>query len=304
MAKLLVALLVLLLGAGYWAFGSPALPNSPGYDLPIDDMREQAWEYGTADEVIVHVVSEGTMPVFVGTAWGGFDDEPRVYTAFEIRAGKKRLVVDAPHTEELHALVPGAGTYHSERFAALERAMADSNMIVLTHTHGDHVAGIPFGTEPEATSSKLFLNTAQHELLAAMGMPEEPSIRAMGFPAELLSEAKRLKDKPWQWLAPGVALISAPGHTAGHQILYVVTENHELLLLGDLVWTLDNITEGRTRPRLVSKLVIGEDTDAVADQLAAVIALAESSPEILMLPSHDPLALAKAHRAGAIRLAE
>jgi glyoxylase-like metal-dependent hydrolase (beta-lactamase superfamily II) len=265
-------------------------------------MREQAWEYGSADEVIVHVVSEGTMPGFVGTAWGGFENEPRVYTAFEIRAGQKRLVVDAPHTEELHALVPGAGAYHPERFAALESAMADSNMIVLTHTHGDHVAGIPFGTEPEATASKLFLNTAQYELLAAMGMPEEPSIRAMGFPTELLSATKRLSDKPWQWLAPGVALISAPGHTAGHQILYVATENHELLLLGDLVWTLDNITEGRTRPRLVSKLVIGEDTDAVTEQLAAVIALAESSPDILMLPSHDPVALHRALQAGAVQL--
>ena len=303
MAKVLVVIVLLLIGTGYWAFGSPALPDEPDFRLPIAELREQAWEFGNANAVVVHVISEGTMPGFVGTAWGGLDDQPRVYTAFEIQAGKKRIVIDAPHSEALHELVPGAGAYYPARFAALQSVMADSSVILLTHTHGDHMAGIPFGRSPDALASKLFLNPAQYDLLAAMGMPEEPSIRAMGFPKALLGATRRLSEQPWQWLAPGVALINAPGHTAGHQIIYVALPDNELLLLGDLVWTLDNVTEGRTRPRLGSKLIIGEDTTAVADQLAAVIDLAESAPEILLLPSHDPDALEAAVTSGAVTLA-
>ena len=101
-----------------------------------------------------------------------------------------------------------------------------------------------------------------------------------------------------------MALISAPGHTAGHQIVYVSLPDHELLLLGDLAWTLDNVAKERTRPRLISQLIIGEDADLVTDQLAAVIALADTTPEVLLIPSHDPVAIAHAQRAGALRLAE
>ncbi len=298
--RILLAAILALLATLYWGLSAPSLPAAPEFRIPLAELRSQAREQGYADSVRVHVIAEAAMPAFVSTAWGGTHQNQRVFTAFEIFSQGRRIIVDAPHPPELHDVVPGAGEYFPDSFDAFQASLQQADRVIISHVHGDHVAGIPFGSDPAATARKLSLNPAQKSALAAVGLPVEPTIRDMGFPPALLAATQTLSQQPWQWLAPGVAVISTPGHTPGHQVVYVATAERELLLLGDMLWTLENIEKGRSRPRLISSVLIGEDAGQVSDQLAAIIKLSEQEPGILLVPSHDAAAVQQAIAAGAL----
>jgi len=300
--SIFAALLLILASAGFWAFSSASLPENPKFQIPLEALRSEVSKVGHADSVTVHIVAKAALARFINTAWNGFGAEERVYTAFEVKAGGETVMIDVPHPERLHALVPGATDYFSARYPVLQQAVEASDRIVISHVHGDHLAGIPFGDDPAAWAAKTYLNAAQYTSLEAMGIPTEPNIREMGFPPELLSRTKRLVDTPWQFIAPGVAVIAAPGHTPGHQIIYINTGTHEFLLLGDEVWTMENIRLKRSRPRIISKYIVEEDVAAVVDILAAILKAKEANPELILLPSHDEAAVLAAAKSGALML--
>jgi len=300
--RILAALLLIAGSGGIWAFSSASLPENPQFDLPIEALRAGASDSGYADSVTVHIVAKAELAHFINTAWNGFDPEQRFYSAFEVRTGGETILIDVPHPERLHALVPGARDYYTDRYPALQQAVKRSDRMVISHVHGDHVAGIPYGDDPEAAATKTYLNEAQFAAFEEMGVPTEPNIREMGFPAALLAKTKRLDNAPWQFIAPGVAVIKAPGHTPGHQIIYIATREHEMLLLGDEVWTMENIRLERSRPRIISKYIVEEDTEAVVDILAAIIKTKKSNPGLILLPSHDEAAIVAAAKSGALTL--
>ena len=299
----LIVVALLLVALFYWAFSSPALPGTPRFTIPLEALRAHVAAHGNADQVTAHQVAEAAMPAFVSTAWSGFESERRIYTAFEVETGGETIMIDAPHPEPLHSVVPGAGAYFPDHYKTFEAALEKSDRVIISHIHGDHVAGVPFAADPLVAARKLYLNQAQHSLLAARGTPDEPDVRNMGFPIDLLEATQKLKDADWQFIAPGVAVIANPGHTPGHQLVYIATETFEILLLGDLVWTLENVSLERSRPRIIGRLIVGEDTAAVADQLAAVIQTARANTGIILIPSHDPVALDAAAAAGAVTMA-
>jgi glyoxylase-like metal-dependent hydrolase (beta-lactamase superfamily II) len=102
-------------------------------------------------------------------------------------------------------------------------------------------------------------------------------------------------------IAPGVVLIRAPGHTPGSQIIYVKCEDgRELLFVGDIGWSLRNIETGKGRPRLLSAFMLKEDRDRVFGQLAALKALHEAEPDLLIIPGHDIAAIDALIAAGAM----
>ena len=93
-------------------------------------------------------------------------------------------------------------------------------------------------------------------------------------------------------IAPGVVLISAPGHTPGSQMIYVKREDgREVLFTGDIGWLMRNIETGKGRPRALSQFMLNEDRDAVFAELATLKALHAAEPNLIMVPGHDSAAI-------------
>jgi len=85
-------------------------------------------------------------------------------------------------------------------------------------------------------------------------------------------------------LAPGIALIKAPGHTPGSQMVYVVLESgQEFLLIGDTAWHMDGVrlVKGKDAPW------INEDAETVLNQLRWLNELSRVAPGLLLIASHD-----------------
>ena len=91
-------------------------------------------------------------------------------------------------------------------------------------------------------------------------------------------------------LAPGVVIAPSPGHTKGSQVVFVTLQNgRELLLIGDIVWAISNISDLKIRPRLTQAIVFdpNEDRSAIKQQVRALHDLSENEPDLVIMPAHD-----------------
>jgi glyoxylase-like metal-dependent hydrolase (beta-lactamase superfamily II) len=282
----IVAILVVVLGAGYYWFiyDSSAPSSPPAFALDMERVRALAAEPAgeRATEIRILTIAEGSFPrtaVVAGEGWDGF---PLTMVSYQLVFPDQTIVVDTG-IEEAGATGFGA-TWHADNWAAMQSAMAGASQILITHEHPDHIGGILGATDADAIVPRLSLTVEQ---IASTG-------RYAGFsvPPPVLAEAQPVAYDDYFALAPGVVLIKAAGHSPGSQMIYVALQNGaEYLFVGDIGWSLRNIEEVRGRPRLVSQLMLNEDRDRVFGQLQALHDLHATEPALIMVPGHDQVYL-------------
>ena len=203
-------------------------------------------------------------------------------TAFQAYYPSGSVMIDAGMDHDVHRFY-GFGRdepYWPDRNDIVQTALRQANLIVVTHEHGDHVAGVLRSAHREEIAGKTILNRAQVATLTTS--PQLPEIRLTEEEAldYILVDYEMLLP-----VAPGLVLIRAPGHTPGHQIVYVhVREGVEYLLIGDIGWSLDNVTELKLRPEATINR-INEDPEALLAQLRWLNGILQEG--ILVVPSHD-----------------
>src|SRR5436309_13388512 len=118
--------------------------------------------------------------------------------------------------------------------ASIGVAPADVTHVLITHPHGDHIAGATVERDgrrvPRFPNARHLLGRADFEAAAraepgSMAAQELGSLREQGVLAPAEAE---------QEVAPGVALIHPPGESAGHSIVRVRSGGQSFYFLGDL----------------------------------------------------------------------
>ncbi|WPB76153.1 MBL fold metallo-hydrolase [Archangium violaceum] len=247
-----------------------ALSTSTGEPLPTEFRRI--------------VVGEGTMPELALVAGRFLGTRSAVYQAHQILYGDGRtVIVDAgSDAETLERNMPGS-RLHADNYARLQEAMRRADAIVLTHEHFDHSAGIAHSPYLDEVAPRAMLTEAQLH-----GRDPERA----GFTAEVVGRLKPLHYERMHLLRPGIVLVRAPGHTPGTQLVYVrLADGREFLLVGDIAWHQDNILLPRMHPRLVNWM-LGEDAEAMANQLRYLHDLQRTTPELNLVVAHDATQMA------------
>ena len=202
-------------------------------------------------------------------------------TVFQVVYRDGYVMVDSGMDEQVHKFF-GRGTvepYYPDQAKQVDQALVGAKSIVMTHEHGDHVAGVIRGPFANQLARKTVLTHAQVQTLETN--PQMPEIK---ITPEIAARYLVVDYEKYFPFAPGMALIKAPGHTPGSQMVYVVLESgREYLLIGDTAWHMDSVRQlkGKDAPWIT------EDEDSIMAQLKWLNELAATEKNLFVVASHD-----------------
>lgn len=173
----------------------------------------------------------------------------------------------------------------ADQFETVGYDMNSLRAILLTHSHWDHVSGLPdFPGVPVwvTPQEREFISKGGH---GQFGKPftgiryNEYGFEGgpyLGFPAshDVYGDGS-------------IVIVPAPGHTPGGVIIFVTLYNGKrYAFVGDLVWQLEGIALREERPWITRKLA-DSDAEGNRENLLRMIALKERLPDLIIVPAHD-----------------
>lgn len=214
----------------------------------------------------------------------GGDDRPVTMprTAFQVVYPDCTVMIDAGLDRETHdsfSTPDKREPYFPDQFAKLQRALDAARMIVLTHFHADHVAGVTRAANFDALAAKTFISVATAQCL--LNTPHKPHL---AMTAEQINQFNIFDYGQYYPVAPGMVLIKAPGHSVDHQMVYIaLASGREVLHSVDVGWVLDNIAQikGKAAPW------VKEDVPAVIGQLRWLNGVLNNEKNVTLLVTHD-----------------
>jgi len=175
-----------------------------------------------------------------------------------------------------------------EQLRALDVDPSQVERVVMTHLHVDHTSGMRLLGNAEFACAREEWAGTRERLAARNGyvrhhLPPESRMQLVDFHRD--SEPYGPFATTIDLLGDGsVRLVFTPGHTAGHMsVLVRLAHGAQVLVVGDAAYTLRNI-EQEILPMLTA------DDEASMRSMREIKAFAQSEPEAIVVPSHDPSA--------------
>jgi glyoxylase-like metal-dependent hydrolase (beta-lactamase superfamily II) len=157
----------------------------------------------------------------------------------------------------------------------------DVDMVIITHVHDDHIGGtVTADGEPAFPNARYVVNRLDLEWLRALAREDEDN-RAVwdGLLAPLESGGVLRAIDGHHELASGIRIRHLPGHTPGHQIVYVDGGDASLIVSGDTINHPAQLHD--------ASLATGPDEDAaVAANARAALIREVTDTDRVLAPTH------------------
>lgn len=154
-----------------------------------------------------------------------------------VKSGNELLLLDSGANEQ--TLGPGAPRLGGRLIATLALVGIKPEAItgvILSHFHGDHIAGIANGNAPAFPNATVYIPEPEQAFLdnAPAGTPLDAQIQ--NAKAKLAVVQDRVKTyKADAEVLPGLLAVATPGHSVGHTSLLLNSDGQELMYAGDAV---------------------------------------------------------------------
>ena len=213
----------------------------------------------------------------------GAPREPSIQarTAYQVVYPDGAIMIDSGMDLQVHKFF-GRGVeepYFPEQEQKVERALASAKAIVVTHEHGDHIAGVIRSRAFATLAPKTTITRIQAQSL--MTSPQMPEIKLSADQVQRFNVVEYETVRPF---APGMALIRSSGHTPGSQMIYLVLQSgKEYIFAGDVAWHMDGVRQvrGKDAPWIT------EDEPNMTAELAWLNGIMRNEPNIAIVISHD-----------------
>jgi glyoxylase-like metal-dependent hydrolase (beta-lactamase superfamily II) len=281
-----VCLSVVLAASAVLASFAQSVQNQPAHSawsVQLDQIRRVAGMIPGRRALRVNVLKFAESRRSKKFSVQGAPDEPSVQarTVFQVVYADGTLMIDSGMDEQVHRFF-GRGViepYDSDAAKQVERALRNARAIIITHEHGDHVGGVIRTSFLDELAPKTLLTRAQVEALETN--PQMPEIK---ITPDMTSRYNVVDYEKYLPFGPGLALIKAPGHTPGSQIVYVALESgREYLFIADTAWHMDGV-----------RLIKGKDAPWIQEEGAALLAqlkwlneLYRTEKNLFIVASHD-----------------
>ncbi|GHV68589.1 MBL fold metallo-hydrolase [Bacteroidia bacterium] len=146
---------------------------------------------------------------------------PMATNTFLIRTGKKNILLDAGYGKKLF-----------QNLASLKVKPEEIDVILLTHTHGDHIGGLLRDGKVAFPKAELYISKAELEFLNK-GKNEQAQ-KAIAPYKDKMKVFKPVEIGSTVNIFEGVQGIAAYGHTPGHVVYLLESGDDKLLIWGDL----------------------------------------------------------------------
>jgi glyoxylase-like metal-dependent hydrolase (beta-lactamase superfamily II) len=265
------------------ATAAPADAQTPAWSADITAVRKTASLIPGARPLRINVLKFAESRRTKNFSIKGAPKIPSIQarTAFQVVYRDGTVMVDSGMDLQVHKFF-GRGQeepYFPDAAARVDRALRAAKLIVMTHEHGDHVAGVIRTPLFAELAGKTILTRTQVKTL--MDDPQMPEIR---LSPEMARKFIVIDYDNYFPLAPGMALINSPGHTPGSQMIYVALDaGNEFILAGDVAWHMDGVRTmtGKDAPW------VKEDEAAIADELKWLNQLTRTEKNLNVVLSHD-----------------
>lgn len=263
--------------------GASAHAQAPAWSAGIGEVRKTASLIPGAKPLRINVLKFAESRRTKNFSVKGAPKDPSIQarTVFQVVYPDGTVMVDSGMDLEVHKFF-GRGVeepYFPDAAVKVEKALQRARIIVMTHEHGDHVAGVIRTAFFDELAPKTVLTRTQVDTL--MHDPQMPEIR---LTPEMAQHFIVIDYDRYYPFAPGMTLIRAPGHTPGSQMIYVaLASGKEFILAGDVAWHMDGVRN-----------VIGKDAPWVKEDVAKVDAelqwlhdLTMTQTNLTVVLSHD-----------------
>jgi glyoxylase-like metal-dependent hydrolase (beta-lactamase superfamily II) len=216
-------------------------------------------------------------------------------TAFQIVYSDGWVMMDAGMDRAVHKFFErnGPQPFDDAKAAIVAKAVEGAKLIVVTHEHGDHVAGAVRAPSP-SVRGKTILTRQQ-----ADGLINNPQMPEIKLSQDAVSQYRVVEFDDIYRAAPGVVLVKAPGHTKGEIMVFTRLGNgKEYLFVGDVTWTHKGAAEMKQKPESERKR-LNEDGEKIAGQLDWINHLM-TKENVTVLVSHDNIMLPQYAKQGLI----
>jgi glyoxylase-like metal-dependent hydrolase (beta-lactamase superfamily II) len=160
------------------------------------------------------------------------------FTPTLVRAGKELILFDTGNGANGFVPRPYGGQL-SKQLGLAGIAPESVTMVVLTHTHPDHVAGLMEDGKPLFPKARYVMGQVEHDFWAKStwrsAKPDSNDYKTgLFFESHIRPYRGRLTlIKGEGEVATGIQAIPAYGHTPGHLAFHIESANQRLLLWGD-----------------------------------------------------------------------
>lgn len=169
--------------------------------------------------------------------------------------------------------------YFPERFDSVKKALLQANLIILTHYHADHVAGVVRSEDFDKLAPKTWVSKLTANLLINKPHKSTTVIEKTQVEKFLIAE-----DREYMPIAPGVVLFMAPGHTPDSKMLYIHLANgREYIHSVDSGWSMENIE----KETMKNASWISENEQQLLTQYIWLNNLKKEDKDIVILCTHD-----------------
>lgn len=184
-----------------------------------------------------------------------------------------------------------AGSYEKGEPAAAQLrkqgiAVDQITMIIISHSHWDHVSGLEDYPGVEVWLSQREIDYI-HRLPTSALINRMIGTRAL-HPITFANRSYENFDQSVDLFDDGsVVLVPLPGHTDGSVGMFVnLRSGKRFFFIGDLTWAIEGIQLPAERPWLARRLV-DEDEAQVRRTIIKVHQLAQAHPDLVIVPAHD-----------------